>query len=270
MPVISEPFRFPALNLQKDNCVPVFCCNINLYLGTLVIAFGDPIALTLQIGSSYIVSLFTGPHPARTIYQNSSCCKIFSKLQFDIRVKETLVSNCERPSMNLAMPMLLDRFSVLRRSIALILGKIILGKLAIIHLHDPVSGNFGDDRGGRYGDAPRIAFDNGLLGNGNKNTMWSVDEQIIGGQGQIQCGFLHCHQCRLKYVPFVNKRSLDNAESDGKGFLPYDLGKAVSLLGRKLLRIFDFLVLVIRGEYHGRRNNGARKWTSAHLINAGY
>jgi hypothetical protein len=86
-------------------------------------------------------------------------------------VEETLVFKYERPSMNLAMPMLLDRFSMFLCSIAFVLGKIILGELAIIDLHDPVSGNFGNDGGRRYGDATRVAFDNGFLGYGDKNAM---------------------------------------------------------------------------------------------------
>jgi len=123
------------------------------------------------MGNSDILSLLAGPHPVRTLRYHSRCCKMFSKFHFGIYVKETLVFNYERPSMNLAMSILLDRFSMFLCSIAFVPEKIILGELAIVDLHDPVSVDFGNDGGRSYRDAPRVAFDNGFLGYGDKNAM---------------------------------------------------------------------------------------------------
>jgi hypothetical protein len=57
-------------------------------------------------------------------------------------------------AVNLAAAVFGDSLPVFPCSVSFVLEKIVLGKLAVVHLHDPVPGNLRDDRGRGDGDTP--------------------------------------------------------------------------------------------------------------------
>ncbi len=76
-----------------------------------------------------------------------------------------------------------DRHSMFFRSITLMFCKIILGKLMMPLLHHPVSGYLGYDGSSGNGLAELVAFSNGLLWDREVQSLNSIDQNKIGGDG---------------------------------------------------------------------------------------
>jgi len=60
--------------------------------------------------------------------------------------------------MDFAKADLMKNLSMLGRAVSLVLQEVVSGKLAVIHFHNPIPRNLGNNGGRGYGDAQRIAL----------------------------------------------------------------------------------------------------------------
>ena len=83
--------------------------------------------------------------------------------------------------MDLAGAVASYRLEVFLRAVALVADEVVLGKLVMVNLHDPVAGHLGDDRGAGHGDAQGVAPDDRFLRDGKIEALGprAVDEEII-------------------------------------------------------------------------------------------
>ena len=103
-----------------------------------------------------------------------------SKSQLDIDLQIIDFGKPERTPVKLAASVFEDRLPMLPRSVTFISQKIVLRKLPVIHLHDPVPGNLRYDGCRGHRDAPSIAANDRFLWDGNRYPIQTVDEEIIG------------------------------------------------------------------------------------------
>src|SRR5262245_12600560 len=71
----------------------------------------------------------------------------------------------ERPPVPFRIPVPADRIKMIPRGIALMTIKTVPRVLTVQLHHDPVAGDFGQNRGGGDGGGPAVASDHGSLGN---------------------------------------------------------------------------------------------------------
>ncbi len=171
--------------------------------------------------------------------------------------------------MNLGTAEFQDRLAMLPRSVSLVAEKIVLWKLAVVHLHQPVPRHLCHDGRRRYGEAPGIAANDGFLLYGEINAVQTVDQEIIGRRGKFENRVLHGSERRLQDIHGVDHGRLDDADADGDRIPLDDPVEPFPLSGRELLGIGDLGMFISGRQNHGGGNDGSRQRAATRLVDPG-
>ena len=117
--------------------------------------------------------------------------------------------------MNRAEAVLGNRGTVLCGPISLVAGKSIFRVQGILCHHNPITGDFGYNRGGSDSMAPCISIDNG----GERHLVpckpVAIYQEMFGARSEAGNGNVHGLECRLQDVHFINVLLIDDADADG-------------------------------------------------------
>ena len=129
----------------------------------------------------------------------------------------------EGPPVNFTESEFSDRLPVLFGSVTFILDEIILGKLPVVHFHDSITGNLGNNGGRRHGKAPGVTLDQRTLGYGEGQGVDAVNEKKIGWGRKLQTGLLHRHKRSPQDVNLIDLGRVDDSQAGGLGICLEDV-----------------------------------------------
>lgn len=144
-----------------------------------------------------------------------------------------------------------DRRVMLGGSIPLVVGKTILRELFVQLAHEPVTRDFGDDRGG--GDAAdfSVAFDDTNRFDAKLFDSHAINQEKFRPHGQRIYGLLHGKTMRWRQTDFIDRIRILNANPPGNRLLNNGFIQPFARFFR------NYFGIVESGQIHVfRQNNG--------------
>ena len=162
-----------------------------------------------------------------------------------------------------------QRGHVLRAAVALVAGEAVAGILAVQLDEEPVAVDFRQDACCRDGEAAGVALDDGLLWAGPVDLIAAVDEEIVGGEGELLDGEAHGEERGLADVDAVDGCGVDGGDGEGYGFQA-DFGiELVALLFGELLGVGEAGEAAAFGQDDCGGYDGAEERAAANFVQAG-
>ena len=160
---------------------------------------------------------------------------------------------------------------VCRCGVAFVSVPAVLGVPECEGVHVVVAVGFGEDGCGGYGEVFAVAFDDGAVGDGAIVVeSVSVDEQQLGGDGQLPDGQVHgvdgCPQ-DVGAVYFVRR---DGRHSPGYGVVLYLTAQQAALFFAQLFGVVERGVAVVFGQDYGCRIDGSCQASASGFVAAAF
>ena len=158
---------------------------------------------------------------------------------------------------------------MLGAAVALVAGQAVAGELAVELDQQAVAVDFGEDAGGGDGEAAGVALNDGLLRAGIVDGVAAVDEEIVGGEGELLDGEAHGEERGLADVDAVDGCGVDGGDGEGYGF-EADFGvEFVALLFGELLRVREAGDAAAFGQDDCGGDYRAEEGAAAYFVEAG-
>jgi len=155
-----------------------------------------------------------------------------------------------------------------RRGIAFMGLEVVYGVKPMEFLHEAVTMHLGNNGGGGDGGASAVTLHQGLLGHGERNGKFSVNQEKIRFHGKVQDGDLHRQQGRLQNIQAVNLGRRHQADADhGAHILKFQKQFSPGPGGQGL-GISEFSVVAISGEDDRGSNHRPGQGPATNLIGA--
>ena len=169
-------------------------------------------------------------------------------------------------------PCLASAVQVLGGGVALVVSEAVVGVEGVVHGHDVVAVDFGDDGRGGDGDGEGVAVGDAVVRDVDFRQGEGVDEGVLGDGREGGEGFGHGEAAGRGDAKGVDALRRDDAEADGEGLGAYLLGELFTLGGEQHLAVAN---VGEPGEARARRqddggsDDGAGEGAASDFVDAG-
>ena len=167
--------------------------------------------------------------------------------------------------------------AVLGCGVTLVGGEAVLGMEVVEVAHEGVAVDFGDDGGGGDGEREGVAVEQAGLGAGmgelGEIEAHGVDEEVVGGDGELLDGEEHGEARGLVDVDAVDGLGVDFGDGDGESDAANLAVEELALLAGELLGVFEAEAGEgggAGGEDDGGGDDGAEESAATDFVDAGY
>ena len=173
----------------------------------------------------------------------------------------------EREAMQRSGAQAAERFEVNGRAIAFMLGETVAGEIGVEAVEAIVAMGFGEDGGGRNGNAARVAFDERLLFDEDVE-LHGVDQKIVRNDGELLKSGGHGLAAGLIDIPGVDARGIDFGDGPGERVFANAKGEFGAAVSREFFGIVQTDDAALGIENDGGGNDRTEERAAAGFVNA--